>query len=34
MFLVRNIMSCVRKSKPSEGGRESENGFPLPSEAL
>jgi hypothetical protein len=34
MFLVRNIMSCVRKGKPAEGGGESKNGFPLPSGAL
>ena len=34
MFLVRDIMSWVRKRKPAEGGRESENGFPLPSGAL
>ena len=34
MFLVRDIMFCVRKSKPAEGGGESENGLPLPSGAL
>jgi hypothetical protein len=34
MFLVRDSMFCVRKSKPAEGGGESKNGFPLPSGAL
>ena len=29
MFLVRDIMFGVRKSKPAEGGGESENGLPL-----